>query len=115
MKIHAVPIQKTSFIPLTREAYAKQHYVARHYGITAEMFAKGKLMVCPQVFSKNPGSGKFGAFLDDLKASCSAMGMTLAFACITNEGLYKYMERHKIPVLTNDGILCDVICEKTSV
>lgn len=111
MKIVNIPIQKTSFIPFSRDAYTRKYYIAKKFGITAEMYVMGTFMVCPMVYAHNPGSGKFDEFLDELKASCKEMRMELVFASITNQGLYKYMERHEIPVLVN-GELHNVIIEK---
>ena len=111
MKIEQVPIQKTSFIPFTREAYAQKYYLAKKHGITAEMYVNGTWMVCPQIHSEKPGSGKFGDFLNELQASCADLGLTLVFASITNQGLYRHMKKHKIPVLVN-GVLYNVIIEK---
>ena len=111
MKIVNIPIQKTSSIPFSRDAYTRKYYIAKKFGITAEMYVRGTFMVCPMVYAHNPGSGKFDEFLDELKASCKEMRMELVFSSITNEGIYTYMEKHEIPVLVN-GVLHNVSINK---
>lgn len=104
MKIKIVPIGETSFIPLSKKSLKKKFVLAEKYGIVAEIRRKGGWWICPQVNSKNKGSGKFGDFLQELQDICRKKRKRFVFEAITNEGLYKYCEKLNIPVLVKGGL-----------
>lgn len=73
--------------------------VVNAYGIYADLFDKGKFYICPNVQSMNKGSGRFLDFLITLRRG---LDKPVFFATITNQGIYKYLEKAGIGVV-KDG------------
>lgn len=75
-------------------------YVASAYNIYADIFDKGSYYICPNVESAKRGSGRFLDFLITLKRG---LDKPVFFATITNQGLYKYLEKADIGVMLEVG------------
>lgn len=72
--------------------------IASAYGIYADLFDKGNYYQCPVVQSTNTGSGKFLDFLLALKAG---LDKPVYFCSITNQRIYKYLEKAGIGVVVD--------------
>ena len=75
-------------------------YVASAYNIYADLFDKGSYYICPNVQSMKKGSGFFLDFLITLKRG---LDKPVFFTTITNQGLYKYLEKADIGVMVEKG------------
>jgi hypothetical protein len=53
---------------------------------------------CPLIESRESGTGKFGDWLVSVNNFCRKRKMKFALANITNQRLYKYLEKYDIPV-----------------
>lgn len=74
--------------------------VVNAYGIYADVFDREKYYHVPNVQSKKPGSGKFYDFLLALK---KGLDKPVYFTTITNQGIYKYLEKADIGVVVYDS------------
>lgn len=75
-------------------------YVAEEFGIMADIFDKKSHFECPNIYSKKKGSGKLLEFLTHLKNS---LDKPIYFTAITNQGIYKYLQKADIGVAIYDG------------
>ena len=72
-----------------------------------------RFMQCSLVESRETGTGKFGEWIESVKKFCrEEHNKPFAFHNITNEGLYKYAERHGVWVSDEKGMLFTVKTKK---
>ena len=74
--------------------------IATAWGISADIFDKGKYYQCPNVVSENKGSGKF---LDFLKLLKKTLDKPIYFCAVVNQRIYKYLEKADIGVVVYKG------------
>ena len=72
--------------------------VASAYNIHADVFDKGKFYQVPNVYSLKKGSGNFLKFLIALK---KGLDKPVYFCTITNQKIYKYLQKADIGVVQN--------------